>query len=330
MVFESPHMAMMTLDDLLQVAELMGLIMDELPLSALVALSFTSKAKLILVQDYMWSKLMSITSPFGLDATRLMEHLAMTSSVIVGSIALKAVAPAALQISTDNLDIAVPSGRIHVFDDWLTKRCGYKPSKSVTESRKGILFCYTFICRIDDRDMKVNILGVANRSQAHELAFYSSNTASMNMITSRGLFTAYRTLLNRKLMVANHVSNMVPMTRYQVRERLSKIADSNNAKTQSRGFTLLNVQPIPHTYELCQCKHVSACPSTIRYTRDPMGSFLRLLDQAEYEAISVRGDPIPTYDTQLPPIFWRLADVELGSQGFAFHLSDDRIAHMVM
>jgi hypothetical protein len=321
------------LDSILNVPELSGLTMDELPLSALIALSFTSKENLIRVQDYMWSKLTIILTPFRLDAKRLMDHMLFTSSLIVGSIALKTVAPATLPIFTNSLDMVVQLTYVQFLEDWLTTRCGYKPTKpefEIIDHGAAFKRCCSFTRRIDDRDMHVNLLCVNDRSQAYELVFYSSNTASMNIITPMGFFTAYRTLLNREEMVANHVCNMRAMDECQDKDHLSMIDENNNIKTQNRGFSLLPVRPSPHLYELCQCQHPSACPSTIRHTQDPMCSFLRLLVEGEYETVSVRRGRIPESDTRLPPVVWRLADVENGSQGFVFHLSEDRISSMVM
>ena len=316
-------------DSVYSVAELADLIMDSLGLSALVALSYTSKLRYFRVQDYLRLKLTKIFASFQLGRDDLMTTLLSTRAFIIGSIALKAVTPAVMPITCDNLDIVVPLSETFTFEAWLTSIShGYEWTTPSHTNCIPFLKCDSFFRIIDGQIMTVNLLIVSNEFQAHELLFYSSNTASMNMITHSSIFTAYPTLLDLKLVVQNHSINMIGMgpaaLGHPAMVHQIKIDQDNNKKAEQRGFTLLP-ESTSHwnEYAACQCMHLSACPLTIRNMNDTMCSWLPLLTDREYADERIKGP-----HQRVPPVIWRLADVGARVPGFSFCLTKERVLKM--
>lgn len=305
------------------IPELGTLIMDLLSLSHLVTLSYSSRTNYVRVQHYVRHKLATIFAPFGLTRDDIMLYLLFSESFIVGSVALKAVVPATWPISTNNIDIVVQAGSVHVLRAWLLDR-GYtklKKSNHTFSGYDGPFHCCHSYAR---RSMAVNLMVVGRQTQGYDLIFHASNTSGMNMLGPRGLFTAYRTLLNLRLAVSNHVANMVSMrnAHSSVRHHQNQVDSASYAKALSRGFTFVTPDPSPHPSEYCLCPYVSACPLTIRDMNDSMCSYMRILGNTEFNSFSV------THQKRRPTVLWRLADAEQGSQGFAFPLTHSRINSM--
>src|ERR1700694_2674249 len=201
-------------NDVYSICELGSIIMDCLPLSALLALSFTSRAAYSQAHQYLRFKLGMILRPFGITMDDLIRHLRMTNSLVMGSIALKACAPKNHFIGSGHLDIVVPASDFRVLKDWITSTCGYIHIQSYPVRHE--LFSYighhsmqVFGRQIDGRRRTINLFGVRTQDDPYKLLFYSSNTALMNAITGRGLFTPYRSLLNQGKAAHNHVDNIL-------------------------------------------------------------------------------------------------------------------------
>ena len=316
------------------VTELGALFMDRLALSALIALSFTSRTNYMHVQDYMQSKMITIFGPFGLPFQEMYWLLLRADAIIVGSAALRAVAPTILPITVETLDFVVKSYELHFLVELLEYSHNYRriePSNhTVIEGISPFHSTRTYACSIHHQVKEINIF-VTKGTSPYEFIFHSSNTTEMNMITHDGLFTAYRSLLNRGLVARNHVTNMVNRGTIpnHVKATLQRKIDEDNAKAESQGFAFIHLTQYPHPLRSCQCPHRSACSARFRITTDSMTSQMRLLNSAEYNAVGNNRHLIPTQQAcMLPPVVWRLADVELGSQGFAYNMTEDRIANM--
>jgi hypothetical protein len=316
-----------TFETVYNVPELGNLIMESLALTALIALSYTSRAIHGHVQQHMRSKLSLILAPFGIGRRDLMTQLRFAESFIIGSIALKAVAPSTWSITTNNIDIVVQCAQLTLLEDWLMVKCGYKrrsPNHTNSGYNAPFRFCYSYTRKIDQRDMYINLLAVRSRSEGYELIFHASNTTGMNMLSPRGLFTGYATLLNHRQVAHNQVTNMASMrTIYSVAERRQdRIDRANDRKAQSRGFEFVTLDPSPHPFDTClRCPYVSACPLTIRNMNDSMCAYMRLVRDDETAGQSV----LSPEGSRRPEVIWRLADVQGGRQGFAYHLTYCRI-----
>jgi len=124
----------------------------------------------------------------------VMHGLEFSDAIIVGTIALKAVASSMFPITSTNLDIVVEESAVGFFSDWLIRR-GYHsktPNCIFTEYAKPFQRSISCTRNFDDRDMDINLHVVKARCAAYELPFYFPNTT---VITSQGLFTGYSTLL---------------------------------------------------------------------------------------------------------------------------------------
>jgi hypothetical protein len=302
------------------IPELGSLIMDLLSVSHLVTLSYTSRTNYVRVQHYVRHKLATIFAPFELTRDDVMTHLLFSESFVVGSVALKAVVPATWPISTNNIDIVVQAGSVHVLRAWLLDR-GYSKLKKSNHTFSGLgapfQCCYSYA----KGSTAVNLMVVGRQTKGYDLIFHASNTSGMNMLSPRGLFTAYRTLLHLELAVHNHVTNMVSMrnAHLSVQQHQKQVDRASCAKAVSRGFTFVTPDPSPHPSDYCLCPYASACPLTIRDMNDSMCSYLRILGNGEFDSFSL------AHQKRRPVVIWRLADVEEGSQGFAFPLTHSRI-----
>jgi hypothetical protein len=311
------------------VIELGGLIMDSLALSALIALSYTSRTNYIRVQDYTRSKLITIFGPFQLPLHEVLWKLDHTGAIVTGAAALRAVAPAVLPVIVNTLDIVIRSDRLPELEDWLTYSHCYTGTSNhaVVDGISQFSSCISFTRRIHSRSMEIKVFMVDKPGKTYELIFHASNTANMNMITSNGLFTPYRSLLNRGLVAQNHVTNMVTTRTASgpVKAHQQMIDAQNNANAESQGLVLITPNSLPHLNNWCDCTHRSACPLVFRDANDSMCSFMRIFNIGEYKGITESLASIPTKRYRLPNVVWRLADVEDGLPGFAFHMSWDRI-----
>jgi hypothetical protein len=299
-------------------------VMDLLALPHLTALSYTSRMNYIRAQHYLRHKLARIYAPFGLTRDDVMRHLLFSEAFIVGSIALKAVAPATWPIVTNNIDVVVQAVARHVLERWLLDH-GYSKCRKSNRTFSGYNAPFQCCHSYTKGGMDVNLMVVDRRTEGYDLIFHASNTAGMNMLSPRGLFAAYRTLLNHQLVVPNNVSNMVSMrTVYRsVQLYQNWIDKASNSKAVSRGFTFLTPDPSPpHPSDCCLCPYVSACLLMVRNMNDSMCSYMRILGDAELQSFSV------IHQKRRPTVIWRLADVEEGSQGFAFPLTYSRINSM--
>jgi hypothetical protein len=314
----------------LVVVELGGLIMDSLALSALIALSYTSRTNYIRVQDYTRSKLITIFGPFQLPLHEVLWKLEDTGGFVTGAAALRAVAPAVLPVIVNTLDIVVWSKHLPELEDWLTYSHSYTGKildHAVIHGISQFNSCVSFTRRIHGRNMEIKVFVVDKPSKGYELVFHSSNTADMNVISSNGLFTPYRSLLNRGLVTPNNVANMISTRTASapVKARQQVIDAQNNANAESQGLVLITPNPYPHLNNWCDCIHRSACPLVFRETNDSMCSFMRIYNIGEYGVIKESLASIPTKRCRLANVVWCLADVEDGLPGFAFHMSWDRI-----
>jgi hypothetical protein len=100
-------MATASFNDVFNTFELASMIMDYLSVSALLAISYTTKRMYTQVHCYLHGKLGIIFAPFGTTTEDVLKNLRLTNSLIIGSIALKAVAPTTCSITSSHLDILV-------------------------------------------------------------------------------------------------------------------------------------------------------------------------------------------------------------------------------
>jgi hypothetical protein len=311
------------------VAELTDLIMDLLGQPALVALSYTSKLQYFRVQDYLRLKLTKIFAPFRLTRDDLLITLLSAHAFIIGSAALKAIAPAVMPITSDNLDIVVPLSKRFTLEAWLTSKLhGYKRTTPIHTNCIPFVMGDSFSHVVDGQIVTVNLLIVSDLSQGHELIFYSSNTASMNMITHSSIFTGYPTLLNLRIAAQNCSINMIGMggaiLSQSTKVHQIQIDSENNAKARQRGFTILPYDTSHwNEYATCECVHLSACPLTIRNMNDTMCSWIPLLTDQEYADKRIKGP-----HQRVPPVVWRLADDRGRVPGFSFCLTNERLMGM--
>jgi hypothetical protein len=319
-----------TSENILAIAELGGLIMNRLALSALTALSFTSKTNYLHVQHYMSNKLKTIFGPFELPLHEVQWKLKQTDGIIIGSAALRAVAPAEFPVTIDSIEIVVLGHGLAAFEDWLTTSCGYRQKATNFDKNEHactglVQSCHSFV---NDRDLEINVLVVETSNRLYEVVFHSSNTANMNMITCHGLFTAYRSLLNRGLAARNRVTNMLTMVIVSAssRHRQQMLGEEMCFKTMSDGFTFLQSDASPHPLHTCRCEQRSICPLTMRNTNDSMCSFMRVLRIEERVAVNAGTMNIPTINHRLPNIVWCRAD-KMGL-GFALCMTCDRISRI--
>lgn len=329
---------MPTFSELIAIAELGDLVLDGLPLPGLTAFAFTSRANYLRVQDYIRSKFRRLFTPFKIGLKSMMTILRFTGSIIVGSVALKAVAPADAPIHPGGLDLVVPMGQLSSLESWLAKlKYEYLAERPLApNSRRAIPYAtrFSYARRQGDRVSHVHIYAVHKQTAVYEFIFYGSNTSTMNYISYNGLYSAYRSLLDQGLAAKNHTTNMIPYF-FIARAALSEqnaLDDANNLKAIQRGFQM--IAPVPsaptgHTYSKCECVHLAACPCTIRHTHDLSGAYLRFMNGGEYRSFKYESDSLPRTHTKPPITFWKLADVQGSSRGFAFLLTERRLFNML-
>jgi hypothetical protein len=315
----------MPFDSVYRVAELSALIMDLLALPSLLALSYTTKTNYAHAHGYIRSKLARCLAPYGLCLNDIIQYLIFTDCHIIGSIALKAVAPAVFPIAANNLDIVVDELNLLVISQWLKKN-GYQREEygHIANNFPHFNDCHSYALRIHGQEKVIKIHIVKTKYEAYEFIFRTSNTTGMNMITGNGLFTGYRNLLNQGLAVRSAVTRMgsisgpTTLTTQEINLQ-SEIDVANNLKAQSHGFTFSTPAPPLHIQGgICSCTLRSACPFTARNSNDSMCSFMRLFDDAGYEAIQSRQEKIPVTVRKVPLVTWRLPDAEGGTNGLVF------------
>jgi hypothetical protein len=316
-----------TFNDVYTVFELGSLIMDNLALPALLALSYTAKDKYFQVHWYTIFKITRLLLPFGIPTNRLIEHLRITNALVVGSIAFQAVAPAISHIPTDRLDILVIKNELFLFKDWLCYSCDYQldtSSTSLLYQPSSIIHVVSLTRYINQQKRVINLLAVDTVANAYKTLFYAPNTALMNAITGCGLYTPYRSLLSQNKVAYNHVLNTMVMNSATETTKAQAYNDAllRDFEIRSQGVSFVPVDHHPHIYHQCSCTHHTACPRLIRFTNDSYGAFMHLFSKPEYYAAYYQPDEIPIKVPRLPTVIWRLAAVEGSSAGLAFLLRD--------
>ena len=318
---------MVSFNSIISVAELAGLVMDHMTLPALTAFSFTSKTNYVRVQDHSHRKLRRILSPLGFPAESVLATLSSASAIIVGSIALKAVSPIDPLIYADTLDIVVAKRHLPAIKAWLTQSFAFgQPTVSPLACTPiPFIRCHKYKRDFDGRQVGVNVYTVADQSAVYEFPFYSASTSTMNFITGSGVYTGYRTLLNRRFAIR---SRSVRMAGFMIGSIRGQIINDNLQlrKAQDRQFTFIEPTPASHSEDSCLCQFDSACPSTLRNTRDNMGAYLRLLNAQDRNAIADEGARIPRTGMRPPLVSWKLAAGQ--EWGFAFQLTEDRLRRL--
>ena len=317
--------------DVYDTVELGSLIMDCLALPALLALSYTTKLMHAQVHRYLHMKLIVIFTSFGITADDIITHLRLTNSLIIGSIALRAVAPITYSISSSHLDILVPTTHLSFFKDWLTITCGYTQELSPSICHELLFHVrhhQMFVHQIGGRKKVINVFGVQTIEDTYKMLFYSSNTSLMNAITGWGLFTPYRSLLNRGLVAHNHIENtlVVGEVLSTLRAQLFRAALLSEIRTRINGF--LFIPTSQHLRLPCQCPNRSACPLRIRHTNDSFCTFLRIFTNAEWSALQSTIF-IPIDNPCLPLILWRLASEDDDSPGFSIRFMERLFRYLV-
>jgi hypothetical protein len=280
-----------TFQTVYDIVELATLVMDSLALSSLIALSFVNKSYFVRVHDYIRRKLRRIFSPFGLSMDIIWSIL-QWDSTIIGTVALKAVAPLTLPHTTRNLDIVVVRHRLDVVEGWLVQ-AGYGRIDSLhvpTEYAIPSQYRHSFSRMAGTTETFVNLLAVEERRHAYELCFFVSNTALMNCINQRGLFNGYRGLLTRGLAVRNHVQNMDRVSTFFDLTGPQHVANdiSNDAKVEALGFTFLPINSDFHWPEHCLCIPRSTCPTEHRNMNDTTSASVPIFTVSELDTIRLR------------------------------------------
>jgi hypothetical protein len=327
-------MATKTFQDVSDINELGSMIMDLLALPALLALSYTSKTMHHQANQYLRRKLTLILSSFGINANQMIEHLRLTDALIVGSMALKAVASAALPISSCHLDILVPMHRLSVLNNWITIGCQYARNLNApveTELQLQVRNRRSFVRHIHGQRKTINLYSVRTRGDTYKMLFSLSNTAWMNAISGWGLFTLYRSLLSEGKAALNHLDNTFAIRRFSPgrRTRLFRAAVISQIRTEMHGFIFIPPSPLSHSNYQCRCINKSACPQVIRSTNDSMCSIMRIYSDAEWTSLQSPTRVIPISNPRLPTIIWRLADMPNGSPGFSIKLTDSLVDFLV-
>jgi hypothetical protein len=316
-----------TFNDVYGVFELGGIIMDQLALPALLALSYASKGQYIQVHAYIRFKLTLILAPFGMSLNGLMDHLRLTDALVIGSVAFKAVAPATAPITSKQLDIIVCKNELFALKDWLRTRCNYvlNPLSIHQQQRLPPVKSVVSLARhTDDQKKVVNLLVVDTIGDTYKTLFYATNTAYMNAITPWGLFTPYRSLLSQGKVAHNHILNTMALEKapLSLRARLQEASLFSEIGIRLQGFEVIPINLFPHLYYRCFCVDRTACPLIIRNTNDSHGSFIRIFTNIEFRALQSGSFEIPLHNPRFPTVIWRLADIEGGSPGLAFLLRE--------
>lgn len=300
---------------------LMTLIFNYLALSSLIKFAYLSKANHVWVLHYVKQKISNVVDTFGIPIEDLMTMLYKARAVIVGSVALKVVAPAVMPITPNGLDIVMEIGYETHFKRWLMRQHGYRrvliPILTFPPSTPFIKYCFSF-----ERDMGnnrfavINLILVYRQGQVYEFAYHSPNTAMMNMLFPQGPFVAYRALLDDQKAVRNDSYRIRRLYGIDASaEQHQKIHNFlSNMKLERRGFTFVPRERIPHPINFCNCcPYKSACPLTIRDSNDTMCCFF---------PISYEDNLVTTIASSLTPsvilrrrpsLIWMLPD-EFGRQ----------------
>ena len=107
--------------------ELITLIMQSLDLASLYSFSHTLAKNYICIHAYLCTKVGLLLMPFGLVYKEFMEELNWRNAFIIGSIALKAVAPESFLLETNNLNIIIITNihnhhhQLHFLEEFLVK-----------------------------------------------------------------------------------------------------------------------------------------------------------------------------------------------------------------
>lgn len=285
-------------------AELGDSVMDALALPALIALAYTSRNVYIRVQLYLRSKMRLALVPFGLNRSELMQQIELAQSFIIGAIVLKMVAPAKLSITTNNIDVIVVTSHVRPLENWIRNQ-GFVQKLIGNHDISGYFgpfqFCHSFGKQVQGSWVEINLLIVDSRSSAYQLVFHTSNTACMNILGPRGIWTGYRTLLTNQIAIQNHVTQLVSMnTMYRSAEQHQNyIHQQKNIKTQSRGFIFPGAE-LYHPSNSCpNCLFLSACPLTIRKMNDRMCSYMPISSDGDIQTDTCR---IPIRRHHCPPL----------------------------
>lgn len=312
----------MTFEAVYCVAELLAFIMDFLALPTIISLSFTTKLNYVRVQGHLRSKMAKCLAPFGLLLDDTLQHLIFTDGLIIGFIALEAVAPFVWSIATDSLDIVVEGLHFNLITNWF-KSHGYELNEATPTIPNPLLFgtCHSFLRQFPNREMVINLFTVKTKYQEIEFVFHSSNTAGMNMITGEGLFVPYRSLLDLELAVRNDSTRMGSTDRSTIiptneLQKLTQIDKNNNLKASSNGFTLITPN-LHFPTNICYCTPLSTCSLKPRISTDKECSIIRLLQGDEYKAIQ-SNQKILISIPKVPLVNWKLTDGEGGSGGYVF------------
>jgi hypothetical protein len=334
--FLPPAMDRKSFNDIYHVVELGSMVMDFLPLSALLSLSYASKEIYVKAHFYTHHKLTAIFAPFGISFVTIINYLRLTNALVIGPVALKAVAPAILPVFTTQLDIVVPiNGLVH-FNTWLTLQGNYQ-----CESRSNhhvqfpsVKQRLSFVRHTQEHKYVVNLLVVGARANAYQTLFHSFSTVYMNAISGSSLFTAYRSLLNHGKAAHNYIPNTMAMENNfsSTTLQLSKDSVVSQLKTMHCGFSFTEPNhPFPRLPSQCRCTDRSACPLTLRNTNDKLCSMMQILTTSELDAIQTGSKAVPIDNPVLSTIIWRLGDVaEGGSPGYAFELNDGRARLIIL
>jgi hypothetical protein len=316
----SPTMTAKDFSDVYGVEELGTEIMNLLAMPTLLALSYTSKQNFLQVHRYTRFKLGRILAPFDLSSNQLLRILRMTHSIVFGSIALKATAPASLPIFSNHLDIVVPASQLFMLESWLVLGRKYTCDSSVQyHQRSPPVISVTSLARcIDQTKMVINLIAVQTPAHVYQIVCYSPNTAEMNVIAGQGLLLPYRSLLGQGKVVHNHVANIagVQSAARFVQTRLFKAAVLSQITMEARGFAFVPQQQ--HVPIRCDCSHGAACPYRFRNPNDRHRSFMRLFTDSEWITLESDGPrALHIALPHLPSVIWRLADRKGGSQGLS-------------
>jgi hypothetical protein len=304
-----------TFETIYDIPELGTLIMDSAALSALVALSFVNTAYFFRVHEYIRNKLHRILGPFGIQTDDIMEILQSTNAVVVGTIALQAVAPISLALTTRNIDIVVDRYLLPLMESWLVD-FGYQLKDSINVPT-DYLVPYrnrrSFTRMFGTREMFVNLLLVEHSNQAHEFVFFATNTTFMNSITRNGLFNGYSSLLSQRLAVENHVHHMQGVRQFFDSNDVDLVTttEDDKVKAEGRGFRFLLTNSVSHWPTTCRCIPRSACPLEPRHMNDFMSTSMSIFTDDETQHIRARapfgGIPI---SIRHPVVIWKLAGTD--------------------
>jgi hypothetical protein len=315
-------------DDVFKVVELSSTIMDWLALPALLALSLTTQGNYHQVLDYMASKLATIVAPFGILYEDLIHHLRATESLLVGTIPLKAVAPACLPILTNTLEFVVPAKQLSCFKNWITIECDYvqdsQPCNHSPHPFGPVKYISSYSRTVHHHKMVVNVSVVNTIGNSYEVIFHSFHTAHMNAINGQGFFCAYPSLIADGKAVHNAITHTIALeeTVTSARMRILRSAYISEATTRKDGFEFITPDRAQQCQDHCVCDYRSACPLTLRNTNDAWCMFLRTFTKAEVSAMQGRSQRFMVRNSRLPQIVWKLAEASSDSAGFAFELKE--------